>query len=103
MNEITFLKTNAMVNLQMKRGNKCNGLSHEKQQMKEKKFLFSRIVGVLLLILISTLPHSVVFANTEMPNSIVQATLQNLKGRMTIIMIAHRTSTIQMADRVIGL
>jgi len=82
MNEITFLKTNAMVNLQMKRGNKCNGLSHEKQQMKEKKFLFSRIVGVLLLILISTLPHSVVFANTEMPNSIVQATLQNLKGKI---------------------
>ena len=33
----------------------------------------------------------------------VNETLQNLKGRMTIIMIAHRTSTIQMADRVIGL
>ena len=32
----------------------------------------------------------------------VNETLQNLKGRMTIIMIAHRTSTIQMADRVIG-
>ena len=33
----------------------------------------------------------------------VNETLQNLKGRMTIIMIAHRTSTIQMADRVISL
>mgnify|MGYP001034461369 FL=1 len=33
----------------------------------------------------------------------VNETLQNLKGRMTIIMIAHRRSTIQMADRVIGL
>jgi len=33
----------------------------------------------------------------------VNETLQNLKGRMTIIMIAHRTSTIQMADRVINL
>lgn len=33
----------------------------------------------------------------------VNETLQNLKGRMTIIMIAHRTTTIQMADRVIGL
>lgn len=33
----------------------------------------------------------------------VNKTLQNLKGRMTIIMIAHRTSTIQMADRVISL
>lgn len=33
----------------------------------------------------------------------VNETLQNLKGRITIIMIAHRTSTIQMADRVIGL
>lgn len=33
----------------------------------------------------------------------VNQTLQNLKGRMTIIMIAHRTSTIQMADRVISL
>ena len=32
----------------------------------------------------------------------VNETLQNLKGRMTIIMIAHRTSTIQMADRVIS-
>lgn len=82
MNEITFLKTNAMVNLQMKRGNKCNGLSHEKQQMKEKKFLFSRIVGILLLILISTLSHSVVFANAEMPKGIAQATLQNLKGKI---------------------
>ena len=74
MNEITFLKTNAMVNLQMKRGNKYNGLSHEKQQMKEKKVLFLRIVGVLLLILISTLPHSVAFANAKMPKSVVQAT-----------------------------
>ena len=27
----------------------------------------------------------------------VNETLQNLKGRMTIIMIAHRTSTIQMS------
>lgn len=33
----------------------------------------------------------------------VNETLQNLKGRMTIIMIAHRTTTIQMADRVISL
>lgn len=33
----------------------------------------------------------------------VNETLQNLKGRMTIIMIAHRTSTIQMAERVISL
>lgn len=33
----------------------------------------------------------------------VNQTLQNLKGKMTIIMIAHRTSTIQMADRVITL
>lgn len=33
----------------------------------------------------------------------VNETLQNLKGRMTIIMIAHRTLTIQMADRVISL
>ncbi len=33
----------------------------------------------------------------------VNETLQNLKGRMTIIMIAHRTSTIQIADRVISL
>lgn len=33
----------------------------------------------------------------------VNETLQNLKGRMTIIMIEHRTSTIQMADRVISL
>lgn len=33
----------------------------------------------------------------------VNETLQNLKGRMTIIMIAHRRSTIQMADRVISL
>ncbi len=33
----------------------------------------------------------------------VNETLQNLKGRMTIIIIAHRTSTIQMADRVISL
>ena len=33
----------------------------------------------------------------------VNETLQNLKGRMTIIMIAHRTSTIQMADRVISM
>lgn len=33
----------------------------------------------------------------------VNEILQNLKGRMTIIMIAHRTSTIQMADRVISL
>lgn len=33
----------------------------------------------------------------------VNETLQNLKGRMTIIMIAHRTSTIQMADRIISL
>lgn len=33
----------------------------------------------------------------------VNETLQNLKGRMTIIMIAHRTSTIQMVDRVISL
>lgn len=33
----------------------------------------------------------------------VNETLQNLKGRMTIIMIVHRTSTIQMADRVISL
>ena len=33
----------------------------------------------------------------------VNETLQNLTGRMTIIMIAHRTSTIQMADRVISL
>lgn len=33
----------------------------------------------------------------------VNETLQNLKGRMTIIMIAHRISTIQMADRVISL
>lgn len=33
----------------------------------------------------------------------VNETLQNLKDRMTIIMIAHRTSTIQMADRVISL
>lgn len=33
----------------------------------------------------------------------VNETLQNLKGRMTIIMIAHRTSTIQMADSVISL
>ena len=33
----------------------------------------------------------------------VNETLQNLKGRMTIIMIAHRTSRIQMADRVISL
>ena len=50
--------------------------------MKEKKFLFSRIVGILLLILISTLSHSVVFANAEMPKSIAQATLQNLKGKI---------------------
>lgn len=33
----------------------------------------------------------------------VNETLQNLKGRITIIMIAHRTTTIQMADRVISL
>lgn len=33
----------------------------------------------------------------------VNETLQNLKGRMTIIMIAHSTSTIQMAERVISL
>lgn len=33
----------------------------------------------------------------------VNETLQKLKGTMTIIMIAHRTSTIQMADRVIKL
>lgn len=71
-----------MVNLQMKRGNKCNGLSHEKQQMKEKNFLFSRIVGILLLILISTLSHSVVFANAEMPKGIAQATLQNLRVKL---------------------
>ena len=31
----------------------------------------------------------------------VNIALQKLKGNITIIMIAHRTSTIQMADRVL--
>ena len=31
----------------------------------------------------------------------VNQALRNIKGRKTIIMIAHRPSTIEMADRVI--
>lgn len=33
----------------------------------------------------------------------VNQALRNIKGRKTIIMIAHRPSTIEMADRVIHL
>ena len=33
----------------------------------------------------------------------VNQALRNIKGRKTIIMIAHRPSTIEMADRVINI
>lgn len=71
-----------MVKLHVKRGVKTKDLPQNQLKTKGTKLQLCRVVGVLLLILMVTMPHSVLFADVAGSKSVVRASLQNLKGKV---------------------